>query len=113
MKEIKMGKIKHGTSSTINGASDPTKFDYDEECIYISPQDPNFPFSKNQKIMLFKDFSNIDTVNKMLAVFDYKIVKPLLDFTKPLAEELKRLADEDFDNLDWSSGFQKNIELVF
>ncbi len=93
MKDIKIEKIKHGTSCTVNGASDPTKFNYDEECIYIGPQDPKFPFSKNQKIMVFKDLSNIDTANAMLAVFGYKIVKPLIDFTKPLSEELKRLVE--------------------
>ena len=60
----------------------------------INVMDQDYPFGKSHKLALFSDLSNLGTVNKMLAIFDYKIVKPLIDFTKPLDEELKRLDDK-------------------
>lgn len=61
-----------------------------------------------------KDDSNsIKKANEVLAVFGYKIVKPLIDFAKPLTEELKRLADEDDWEADWDDIKQEKSYIYF
>ena len=106
MKEIKIEDL-------IEKNRENVIFDEYEDYFSIKMFDMDDPLGVMQSINLNKTLNNLDTVNKMLAIFDHKIVKPLIDFTKPLSEELKRLADEDVDNLDWSSGFQKKYRVSF
>lgn len=66
-----------------------------EDYYKINFYDPESPLEVMQNVNLNENFSNLKTVNKILAIFDYKIVNPLIDFSKPLEQELRRLCQED------------------
>lgn len=60
------------------------------------------------------NMSNLETVNIIMAIFNYKIIRPLvIDFNKPLSEELKRLSNEDSWKPDWDDNLQEKAYFHF